>query len=92
MAQLNGFQSNWSQPSGVTEDESVSDFRKPSEKLAKLLDVINELRILDVDHELELPQLVVCGEQSSGKSSVLEAISRIPFPRAGTTCTRFVTQ
>jgi hypothetical protein len=90
MAQMNGFPSNNRQPNGVP--DSTSDFLRPPEKLAKLLDVINELRVFDVDHELELPQLVVCGEQSSGKSSVLEAISRIPFPRASTVCTRFVTQ
>lgn len=26
-------------------------------------------------------QLIVCGDQSSGKSSLLEAISGVPFPR-----------
>jgi GTPase SAR1 family protein len=35
---------------------------------------------------------VVCGDQSSGKSSVLEAITEIPFPRSSTLCTRFATQ
>lgn len=35
---------------------------------------------------------VVCGDQSSGKSSVLEAITEIPFPRATNLCTRFATQ
>jgi hypothetical protein len=87
---MNGFVSSDRQPNGVP--EGTSDFLKPSEKLVKLLDVINELRVFDVDHELELPQLVVCGEQSSSKSSVPEAISRIPFPRASIACTRFVTQ
>lgn len=89
MAQMNGFVSSDRQPNDVP--EGTPDFLKPREKLAKLLDVINELRVFDVDHELELPQLVVCGEQSSSKSSVLEAISRIPFPRASTVCTQFVT-
>lgn len=34
--------------------------------------------------------MVVCGKQYSGKSSVLEAISRIRFPKGEVTCTRFV--
>jgi hypothetical protein len=58
----------------------------------RLFDIVDNLRSLDINHELELPQLVVCGSQSSGKSSVLEAISELPFPRADMTCTRFVTE
>jgi hypothetical protein len=58
----------------------------------KILEVMDKLRVFDVEHEFSLPQLVVCGEQSAGKSSVLEAISGIPFPRKGSQCTRFVTQ
>lgn len=32
------------------------------------------------------------GDQSSGKSSVLEALTELPFPRDSTLCTRFATQ
>ncbi|KAF2186112.1 hypothetical protein K469DRAFT_726484 [Zopfia rhizophila CBS 207.26] len=45
-----------------------------------LIDDINKLRSLGVDYYVLLPQLVVYGDQSSGKSLVLEAISGIPFP------------
>ena len=62
-----------------------------SQEEKRLLDVIEEIRNYDINHEIELPQLVVCGKQSSGKSSVLEAISEIPFPRKGDICTRFAT-
>jgi Dynamin family len=37
-------------------------------------------------------QLVVVGDQSSGKSSVLEGLTELPFPRDSTLCTRFATQ
>jgi GTPase SAR1 family protein len=58
----------------------------------KLLDKIDELRTIGVGGIVELPQLIVCGSQSSGKSSVLEAISRVRFPAKDNVCTRFATE
>jgi len=46
----------------------------------ELLDVIDNLRSLGLREQLSLPQLIVCGNQSSGKNSVLEAISGLKFP------------
>jgi GTPase SAR1 family protein len=59
---------------------------------SKLLDKIDELRTIGVGDLVELPQLIVCGNQSSGKSSVLEAISRVRFPAKSNVCTRFATE
>ncbi|KAF2673911.1 hypothetical protein BT63DRAFT_422012 [Microthyrium microscopicum] len=59
---------------------------------SKLLDLIDRLRECRVDQFIDLPQVVAVGDQSSGKSSVLEAITQIPFPRASIACTRFATQ
>ncbi|OGM43949.1 dynamin family protein [Aspergillus bombycis] len=59
---------------------------------SKLLDRIDELRALGIGGLVELPQLIVCGNQSSGKSSVLEAISRVRFPAKSSCCTRFATE
>ncbi|KAK3173245.1 hypothetical protein OEA41_006574 [Lepraria neglecta] len=58
----------------------------------KLLDVIDALRAEGLSEYTALPQLIVCGDQSSGKSSVLEAICGVPFPRKDTFCTRFATE
>ena len=58
----------------------------------KVLDTVDKLRRIGLQHILQLPQLVVCGDQSSGKSSVLEAITEIPFPRNENLCTRFATE
>ncbi|KAJ5181073.1 Dynamin [Penicillium cf. griseofulvum] len=56
---------------------------------SELLDKIDELRAIGVGGLVELPQIIVCGNQSSGKSSVLEAISRVRFPSKSNICTRF---
>ncbi|KAL9045218.1 MAG: hypothetical protein Q9214_001710 [Letrouitia sp. 1 TL-2023] len=61
------------------------------EKLA-LLNDIDRLRSYGISRYVQLPQLIVCGDQSSGKSSVLEAISGIPFPIKDNLCTRFATE
>lgn len=58
----------------------------------KVMDIVDKLRRTGLSGIIELPQLVVCGDQSSGKSSVLEAITEIPFPRKENLCTRFATE
>ena len=44
------------------------------------------------DYGVELPQIVVMGDTSSGKSSLLSAISNIMFPSADGMCTRCPTR
>ncbi|KMU90539.1 interferon-induced GTP-binding protein Mx1 [Coccidioides immitis H538.4] len=58
----------------------------------ELMDLVDRLRRAGLNSVLQLPQIVVCGDQSSGKSSVLEAITEIPFPRKENLCTRFATE
>ncbi|KAF3064888.1 Interferon-induced GTP-binding protein Mx1 [Daldinia childiae] len=58
----------------------------------ELLDSIDHLRLQGIDHYISLPQIIVCGDQSSGKSSVLEAISGVPFPVKSNLCTCFPTE
>jgi interferon-induced GTP-binding protein Mx1 len=52
------------------------------------LQLAEELRSLGLDQQLAVPQIAVMGDQSSGKSSVLEALSGIPFPRGSGLVTR----
>ena len=63
-----------------------------SDKKLTLLNDIDKLRSHGISQYVNLPQLIVCGDQSSGKSSVLEAISGIPFPTKDNLCTRFATE
>ncbi|GAB1318560.1 GED domain-containing protein [Madurella fahalii] len=57
-----------------------------------LLDSIDRLRLQGINNYVSLPQIIVCGDQSSGKSSVLEAISGVSFPIKSNLCTRFPTE
>ncbi|KAL4928136.1 putative dynamin family GTPase [Aspergillus undulatus] len=59
-----------------------------SEQLA----FIDELHALGLSSTIELPELIVVGDQSTGKSSVLQAITEISFPVQERTCTRFPIQ
>ncbi|KAM0321293.1 hypothetical protein ACHAQA_010191 [Verticillium albo-atrum] len=53
---------------------------------------IDQLRERNIGSYLPLPQLVAVGDQSSGKSSLLESLTGIPFPRGQELCTRYATQ
>ncbi|KZT22881.1 hypothetical protein NEOLEDRAFT_1180623 [Neolentinus lepideus HHB14362 ss-1] len=54
----------------------------------ELLQLVKQLRAIGAQAELDLPCVAVIGNQSAGKSSVVEAISGIKVPRDAGTCTR----
>lgn len=62
-----------------------------SSEQRRLIDTIDELRSEGIS-DINLPQLIVCGDQSSGKSSVLNAITRLKFPWHENVCTTFATE
>ncbi|THY03437.1 hypothetical protein D6D03_04419 [Aureobasidium pullulans] len=63
-----------------------------TDDMRNMLDAVDDLRSVGINDIIPLPQIVVCGDQSSGKSSLLEALTGIPFPRDAGLCTRFATQ
>ena len=55
----------------------------------ELVQAVQALRHLGVeDLDLPLPRIVVVGDQSTGKSSLIEGMSEIKVPRSAGTCTR----
>ncbi|KAG8409302.1 hypothetical protein J3459_017609 [Metarhizium acridum] len=63
-----------------------------SEDHRDLLDTFGRLRSGGICKHVELPEIIVCGGRSAGKSSVLEAISGISFLTEDNACTRFTTE
>lgn len=74
----------------VDAPDNLSDMLSSS--TTRRLEQIANLRARGVGDHVSLPQLVVCGDQSTGKSSILEGITGLPFPRQDGLCTRFATE
>ncbi|KAJ1474882.1 P-loop containing nucleoside triphosphate hydrolase protein [Baffinella frigidus] len=58
------------------------------------VDLIDKIRALGIERDLVggIPQIAVMGDQSSGKSSVLEALSGVQFPRGPGLVTKCATE
>jgi interferon-induced GTP-binding protein Mx1 len=59
-----------------------------NESVRPYIDLVDSLRSSNVDQDVSLPSVVVIGDQSTGKSSVLEAISGVQLPRGTGIVTR----
>ncbi|QRV96043.1 hypothetical protein RhiJN_24061 [Ceratobasidium sp. AG-Ba] len=53
-----------------------------------ILELLSSLRASGLSQVLQLPQIAVIGGQSSGKSSLIEALCQVKLPRSTGTCTR----
>ena len=88
-------------PSQVTQDSDATmsgpDYSSPILQDAmhylgvdsrRLIQGIKKLEELNISTTLQLPKFVVVGDQSAGKSSIVEALCDISLPRSQGTCTR----
>lgn len=84
----NGVDTNSSPQMGIS--STLEELQTDEQR--RVLDIVSQVRKCGLESVLSLPQIVVCGDQSAGKSSVLEALTEIPFPRNDNLCTRFATE
>lgn len=68
-----------------TKEVSLEGYELRSRNIIQLVD---KLRDEGAHMEIDLPTVVFCGNQSAGKSSLIESISGIKLPRSDGTCTR----
>ena len=61
---------------------------KYSSSRQRLNGIIKDPRDSGLEEVIKLPKIAVIGNQSAGKSSLIEAISRVKLHRASGTCTR----
>ncbi|KAK6858048.1 hypothetical protein PG995_005747 [Apiospora arundinis] len=79
------------EPSKDLRDELLKDpFASRSSQI--LFDAIDQLQSCDASQDIDIPQLVIVGGQSAGKSSLLQSLTSIPFPVSHGLCTRFATR
>ncbi|EEQ92645.2 dynamin GTPase [Blastomyces dermatitidis ER-3] len=75
-----------STPLIVEENDSIDMISRTMKALVKK---IQDLRHLGIEnHKLPLPKICVVGDQSTGKSSLIEGMSEIKVPRSAGCCTR----
>ena len=76
--------------SPATMDESFfhTSFQDIGKKLKECNDTLGELQQLGVSHDVQLPELVLVGDQSAGKSSLMSGLANLDLPRSDGACTR----
>lgn len=72
--------------------EAMGSVTLQSQDHRDLLDIIDKLRSKGISRYVDHPEIIVCGDQSAGESSVLEAIFGMAFPTKDNLCSRFATE
>ncbi|KAI0445926.1 P-loop containing nucleoside triphosphate hydrolase protein [Xylaria telfairii] len=80
-------------PSQAPEARGPRSFAHPAftdigNKLKECNDTLGDIQMLGVSHVAVLPELVLVGDQSSGKSSLMSALARLNLPTSNGICTR----
>ncbi|KAK9781177.1 putative Vacuolar sorting protein VPS1 [Seiridium cardinale] len=77
---------------GTLPEERLTENPFDSEGSRILFNAIDQLQSCDAGRDIDIPQLVIVGGQSVGKSSLLQSLVDIPFPTGQGCCTRFATR
>ena len=70
----------------INTEGSIQTLGRGVKELVQAVQVLRHIGVEELD--LPLPKIVVVGDQSTGKSSLIEAMSEIKVPRGAGTCTR----
>eukprot|EP01083_Nonionella_stella_P292983 996455_1 len=76
----------------IDNSEPLSSIMIQSERYEQARKIVRSLRDSGAESLLPLPRIMVAGQQSAGKSSMLEVLSGIKFPQGSGTCTRYCTE
>ncbi|KAH7028153.1 P-loop containing nucleoside triphosphate hydrolase protein [Microdochium trichocladiopsis] len=79
---------------GLETSDSDTMLENPfdSEGSRLLFEAVEQMQSCGASQDIDIPQLVIVGGQSTGKSSLLQQLTDIPFPIALGCCTRFATR
>jgi GTPase SAR1 family protein len=69
----------------------MDSFREFAANLGDFNKTLGELHGIGVQHDVQLPELVLLGDQSAGKSSLMSGLAGFNLPRSDGACTRCVT-
>jgi hypothetical protein len=61
-------------------------------KQAEAFDSIDTLRHAQLSPRIDTPQIVICGDHSSDKDSLIEALTRLPYPKGSWDMQRCATE
>lgn len=84
----NGVRRRSTPSSSQTGDNLMQSFTQIASKLKDCNDTLAELQQLGIQHVAQLPELVMVGDQSAGKSSLMSGLAELDLPRSGGVCTR----
>jgi hypothetical protein len=74
---------------GTPESGPSDSISNLAQSMTALVKKIQDLRHIGIeDSRITLPKICVVGDQSTGKSSLIEGMSEIKVPRSAGTCTR----
>lgn len=75
-------------PAAQPEAPFAGQFNMLGKNLVKYVKTLGELQAIGVSHELQAPELVLVGDQSAGKSSLMSSLADVRLPQSEGTCTR----
>lgn len=75
-------------PTNAQESFLNNSFQDIGKELKACNDTLGEIQQLGVSHKVKLPELVLVGDQSAGKSTLMSGLANLELPRSEGTCTR----